>query len=59
MGYVRGGAKDHVRGYRIEVELRPVEFAQRLRPMAAFEDVDALLVAMAKDVTDTRQILGM
>jgi riboflavin kinase/FMN adenylyltransferase len=32
---------------------------QRLRPMAAFPDVDALLAAMAKDVTDTRQILGM
>ena len=36
-----------------------VEFAQRLRPMTAFDDVDALLVAMAKDVTDTRQILGL
>src|SRR5215218_4075944 len=31
-----------------------VEFVQRLRPMAAFPDVDALLVAMAKDVADTR-----
>jgi len=36
-----------------------VEFASRLRPMEAFPDVDALLAAMAKDVSDTRQILGM
>ncbi|MBJ7451312.1 MAG: bifunctional riboflavin kinase/FAD synthetase [Blastococcus sp.] len=36
-----------------------VEFASRLRPMEAFADVDGLLVAMAKDVSDTRQILGM
>jgi riboflavin kinase/FMN adenylyltransferase len=36
-----------------------VEFAQRLRPMAAFPDVDALLAAMAQDVADTRQILGL
>jgi riboflavin kinase/FMN adenylyltransferase len=36
-----------------------VEFAERLRPMAAFADVDALLVAMAKDVADTRQVLGI
>ena len=36
-----------------------VEFAQRLRPMAAFDDVEGLLAAMAKDVTDTRQILGL
>jgi riboflavin kinase / FMN adenylyltransferase len=36
-----------------------VEFAERLRPMAAFPDVGALLEAMAKDVSDTRQILGM
>jgi riboflavin kinase/FMN adenylyltransferase len=36
-----------------------VEFAQRLRPMAAFPDVDALLVAMAKDVTETRAVLGI
>jgi riboflavin kinase/FMN adenylyltransferase len=36
-----------------------VEFAERLRPMAAFPDVDALLAAMTKDVADTRQILGM
>ena len=28
-----------------------VEFVQRLRPMAAFPDVDGLLAAMAKDVT--------
>ena len=35
-----------------------VEFVQRLRPMAAFPDVDALLAAMAKDVADTRRILG-
>jgi riboflavin kinase/FMN adenylyltransferase len=36
-----------------------VEFAQRLRPMAAFDDVEALRAAMAKDVEETRQILGM
>src|SRR4051812_899886 len=36
-----------------------IEFVQRLRPMAAFPEVDALLAAMAKDVSDTRQILGM
>ncbi len=36
-----------------------VEFVSRLRPMAAFADVDELLGAMARDVTDTRQILGM
>ena len=35
------------------------EFVQRLRPMAAFPDVEALLGAMAKDVTDTRALLGM
>ena len=27
--------------------------------LAAFPDVDALLAAMAKDVSDTREILGM
>jgi riboflavin kinase/FMN adenylyltransferase len=36
-----------------------VEFAQRLRPMAAFPDVDALVVAMGKDVADTRHVLGL
>jgi riboflavin kinase/FMN adenylyltransferase len=36
-----------------------VEFVRRLRAMAAFPDVEALLAAMAKDVTDTRSILGM
>jgi riboflavin kinase/FMN adenylyltransferase len=36
-----------------------VEFTSRLRPMEAFADIDGLLVAMAKDVSDTRQILGM
>jgi riboflavin kinase / FMN adenylyltransferase len=36
-----------------------VEFAQRLRPMAAFPDVAALLAAMDKDVADTRTILGL
>jgi riboflavin kinase/FMN adenylyltransferase len=36
-----------------------VEFASRLRPMEAFADVEGLLAAMAKDVADTRQILGM
>ena len=36
-----------------------VEFTQRLRPMVAFPNVDALLTAMAKDVTDTRALLGL
>jgi riboflavin kinase / FMN adenylyltransferase len=36
-----------------------VEFVERLRPMLAFSDVESLLAAMAKDVSDTRQILGM
>jgi riboflavin kinase/FMN adenylyltransferase len=36
-----------------------IEFVRRLRPMAAFPDVDALLVAMAKDVQDTRHVLGL
>ncbi len=36
-----------------------VEFAARLRPMAAFADVDALLEAMVKDVADTRTVLGL
>ena len=36
-----------------------VEFVQRLRPMAAFPDVEALLAAMAKDVTETRGVLGL
>ncbi|HEY0401381.1 MAG TPA: bifunctional riboflavin kinase/FAD synthetase [Blastococcus sp.] len=36
-----------------------VEFTQRLRPMAAFPDVDQLMAAMAKDVVDTRQVLGL
>ncbi|MGY1719332.1 MULTISPECIES: bifunctional riboflavin kinase/FAD synthetase [unclassified Blastococcus] len=36
-----------------------VEFAHRLRPMAAFPDVDGLLAAMAQDVADTRRLLGL
>jgi riboflavin kinase / FMN adenylyltransferase len=36
-----------------------VEFVQRLRPMEAFPDMDALLVAMAKDVEDTRTSLNL
>jgi riboflavin kinase/FMN adenylyltransferase len=36
-----------------------VQFVSRLRPMAAFPDVEALVVAMAKDVSDTRRVLGM
>jgi riboflavin kinase/FMN adenylyltransferase len=36
-----------------------VEFVQRLRPMVRFDDLDGLLEAMAKDVADTRAILGM
>jgi riboflavin kinase/FMN adenylyltransferase len=35
-----------------------VEFVQRLRPMAAFAGVDELVEAMARDVADTRRILG-
>jgi riboflavin kinase / FMN adenylyltransferase len=36
-----------------------VEFAERLRPMAAFPDVAALVTAMDRDVSDTRRILGL
>jgi riboflavin kinase / FMN adenylyltransferase len=36
-----------------------VEFVQRLRPMAAFPDVDALVAAMERDVVDTREALGL
>jgi riboflavin kinase/FMN adenylyltransferase len=36
-----------------------VEFVQRLRPMIRFDDLDGLLEAMAKDVAETRQILGL
>jgi riboflavin kinase / FMN adenylyltransferase len=36
-----------------------IEFAQRLRAMAAFPDVAALVTAMDKDVSDTRKVLGM
>jgi riboflavin kinase / FMN adenylyltransferase len=36
-----------------------VEFTRRLRPMAAFPDVDALVAAMARDVADTRSVLGL
>ncbi|TFV44404.1 bifunctional riboflavin kinase/FAD synthetase [Blastococcus sp. TF02A-35] len=36
-----------------------VEFTARLRPMAAFDGIDPLLAAMAKDVTDTRRALGL
>jgi riboflavin kinase/FMN adenylyltransferase len=36
-----------------------VEFTQRLRPMVAFPDAEALTTAMAKDVVDTRQVLGL
>jgi riboflavin kinase / FMN adenylyltransferase len=36
-----------------------VEFVHRLRPMAAFPDVEALLAAMAQDVQDTRALLGL
>ncbi|SEL86427.1 riboflavin kinase / FMN adenylyltransferase [Blastococcus sp. DSM 46786] len=36
-----------------------VKFALRLRPMAAFTDVEGLLAAMAKDVEDTRHVLGL
>jgi riboflavin kinase/FMN adenylyltransferase len=35
-----------------------VEFAERLRPMTAFAGVDELVEAMARDVADTRRILG-
>jgi riboflavin kinase/FMN adenylyltransferase len=36
-----------------------VEFVQRLRPMLQFEKLDRLVEAMARDVADTRAILGM
>jgi riboflavin kinase/FMN adenylyltransferase len=36
-----------------------VEFVRRLRPMVRFENLDGLLEAMAKDVAETRAILGM
>jgi riboflavin kinase/FMN adenylyltransferase len=36
-----------------------VEFAQRLRPMAAFPDQSALVAAMDVDVADTRRLLGL
>ncbi|WP_116453209.1 bifunctional riboflavin kinase/FAD synthetase [Blastococcus litoris] len=36
-----------------------VEFVRRLRPMAAFPDVSALVAAMDKDVADTRTVLGL
>jgi riboflavin kinase / FMN adenylyltransferase len=36
-----------------------VEFAERLRPMAAFPDVAALVTAMDRDVRDTRRVLGL
>jgi riboflavin kinase/FMN adenylyltransferase len=36
-----------------------VEFAQRLRPMAAFPDVEDLVAAMTKDVAETRVALGL
>jgi riboflavin kinase / FMN adenylyltransferase len=36
-----------------------VEFVQRLRPMMRFEDVEGLLAAMAKDVSDTRNVLNL
>ena len=36
-----------------------VEFASRLRPMAAFDGVEALVAAMDQDVHDTRSALGL
>jgi riboflavin kinase/FMN adenylyltransferase len=36
-----------------------VEFVQRLRPMTTFPGVPELLVAMADDVTRTREVLGL
>ena len=36
-----------------------VEFVERLRGMESFPDVDALLAAMARDVRDTRGVLGL
>jgi riboflavin kinase/FMN adenylyltransferase len=36
-----------------------VEFAARLRPMRAFAGVDELVAAMARDVEETRAVLGM
>ena len=34
-----------------------VEFVQHIRPTLKFESIDELLVAMAKDVAECRQIL--
>jgi riboflavin kinase/FMN adenylyltransferase len=36
-----------------------IEFAARLRPMAAFPGVEELLAAMARDVEETRALLGV
>ena len=36
-----------------------IEFVQRLRPMSAFADVDALMAAIAQDVQDTRKVLNL
>jgi riboflavin kinase/FMN adenylyltransferase len=36
-----------------------VEFTARLRPMRAFAGVDELVAAMARDVDETRAVLGM
>ena len=36
-----------------------MEFVRRLRPMRRFENLDGLLEAMAKDVAETRNILGL
>jgi riboflavin kinase/FMN adenylyltransferase len=36
-----------------------IEFAERLRPMAAYPDTDALAAAIAQDVVDTRRVLGL
>jgi riboflavin kinase/FMN adenylyltransferase len=36
-----------------------VEFVARLRPMAAFDGVEALLAAMAQDVAETRRLLDL
>jgi len=36
-----------------------IEFVEQLRLMAAFADVGELVAAMAKDVVDTREVLGL
>jgi riboflavin kinase/FMN adenylyltransferase len=36
-----------------------IEFIEQLRLMAAFGGIDELVAAIAKDVVDTRSVLGL